>query len=105
MNAGDLTEIIDVYSIEYTKNKFGEEVESVNKKFTTRACVWHRSGGRRVSNDSIVYDYTKTIQVRYYVDINDRDIIEWQGKRYRIVDIEPNKRDMCKIINMEEIVS
>jgi head-tail adaptor len=104
MNAGDLNEVIDVYQVIYTKNSFGEEVESIVKKLTTRACVWHRSGGRRVSNDSIVYDYAKTIQVRYYVDIDDHDLIVWSGKTYRIMDIEPNKRDMCKTINIEEIV-
>lgn len=104
MNAGDLNEVITVYSVEYVKNNFGEEVETMVEKFKTRACIWHRSGGRRLSNDSIVYDYTKTIQVRYYVDISDLDIIKWEGKYYRIADIEPNKRDMCKTINIEEIV-
>ena len=104
MNAGDLNEVITVYKTVYTKNNFGEEVEDLEEKFQTRACIWHRSGGRRLTNDSIVYDYTKTIQVRYFVEINDLDIIGWEGKLYRIVDIEPNKRDMCKTINIEEIV-
>lgn len=103
MNAGDLNEVISVYSTTITKNKFGEEEETLTKKFDTRASVWHRSGGRRMTNDSIVYDYSKTLQVRYYVDIDDFDIIEWSGKYYRVLDIEPNKRDMCKTINIEEI--
>lgn len=104
MNAGDLNEMITVYSIEYVKNDYGEEVETMHEKFQIRACIWHRGGGRRLTNDSIVYDYTKTLQVRYYADIDDLDIIGWGDKLYRIVDIEPNKRDMCKTINIEEIV-
>lgn len=103
MNAGDLNEIITVYSTQITKNSFGEEVEDLVKKFDVRACIWHRSGGRKVSNDSVVYDYSKTIQVRYYTDIDDFDIIYWDGRYYRILDIEPNKRDMCKTINIEQI--
>lgn len=104
MNAGDLNEVIDVYEVTYTKNSFGEEVETIAKKLTTRACVWHRSGGRKMTNDSVVYDYSKTLQVRYYVNIDNHDLIFWEGKYYRILDIEPNKRDMCKTINIEEIV-
>ena len=103
MDAGTLNEVISVYSTTVVKNSFGEEEEQLVKKFDTRACIWHRSGGRRLTNDSIVYDYSKTIQVRYYVDIDDFDIILWEGKYYRILDIEPNKRDLCKTINIEQI--
>ena len=103
MDAGNLNEPISVYYSYISKNVFGEEEDTLKHKFDTRACVWHRSGGRRLTNDSLVYDYSKTIQVRYYVDIDDFDIIKWEGKYYRILDIEPNKRDMCKTINIEEI--
>lgn len=103
MDAGTLNEPISVYYSYISKNNFGEEEETLTKKFDTRASVWHRSGGRRITNDSLVYDYSKTIQVRYYVDIDDFDIIKWGDKYYRILDIEPNKRDMCKTINIEEI--
>ena len=40
---------------------------------------------------------------RYYVDVDDYDIIKWENKFYRVIDIEPNRDYQFKTITMEKI--
>ena len=104
MNAGELDEIIEILRKKTTTNRFGEEVESYVSQGTYKAHVWHRSGGRRYTNSEVVYDYAKTLQVRIYVPIDENlDVIKWEGKKYRILDVDKNKELQCKTINIEEI--
>ena len=54
----------------------------------------HKGGNRTLSNDEVAYQYTKTFQVRHYIMVNEYDRIQWNGKIYRILDIEPDKQQM-----------
>ena len=82
-----LNEIVDIYNIVSTQNSFGEQVDTLSKKCTTRANVSWNTGNRTVENEEIVYNYTKTFTVRSYINVLNTDIIEWQNQKYRIISI------------------
>lgn len=101
--AGLLTEPIEILSVEKKRNDYGEETEIQKSKCNTRARVLHNKGGRKQENQEITYIYNKVFLVRYYVDIADFDLIRWNGKKYRVLDIEPDKVRQEKTIYTEQI--
>lgn len=103
MRAGLLTEQIEIWSKQLTVNDFGEEVEDWIKTYQTRARLVHDGGSRVVSNDEILFTHSKTFQIRQYVPINELDRIFWNGKFYRILNIEPDRVQMNQTIKTELI--
>lgn len=101
MQAGILNEVITILMKHITKNDFGEEKETLVERYITRAKVIYNNGGRTNENKSIFHPYTKSFQVRYYVPVDDYDIIEWNGKQYRVLDVESNREYQYKMINTE----
>lgn len=101
--AGKLKEIIEIYSNTITKDEYGQEVETKVLKCSTKADLKHTNGNRELENSEIVHNYNKTLTVRYYVDVDDYDIIKWENKFYRVIDIEPNRDYQFKTITMEKI--
>ena len=88
MRAGLLTRPITILAPETTINEFGEQVQEYKLKYKTRARVLHDSGSRDIMNGEIFYPYRKSFDVRSYVPVNEFDIIEFEGKRYRIITID-----------------
>ena len=103
MRAGLLKEQIEIWSKQLTVNEFGEEVEDWISTYKTRARLVHDGGSRVVSNDEILFTHSKTFQIRQYVPINELDRILWNGKFYRILNIEPDDVQMNKTIKTELI--
>lgn len=103
MIAGILNEYIEIYSSYITKNKVGEQVEEWIKKNHTKAHIIHNTGSRNVENYEVVYNYIKTFQVRYYVDVNEFDRIKWDNKFYRILNIDKNREQQLITITTELI--
>jgi SPP1 family predicted phage head-tail adaptor len=101
MRAGLLTEQIDIIESVLTVNDFGEETEEWVTKYSTRARLVHNGGNRLLVNNEVTYSNIKTFQVRYYVPVDDFDRIRWEGKVYRILNIEPNKAQQNKTIKTE----
>lgn len=101
--AGLLNELIEIYTKTIVKDEYGQEVEELTLKQTTRAKLVHNNGNRSLENEEIVHNYNKTFTVRYYVDIDDYDVIKWNGKYYRVLDVEPNREYQQKVINTEKI--
>jgi hypothetical protein len=62
-----------------------------------------REGTRTVINDEIVYTNSKQFEVRFYQPLENTDIIEWYDKRYRILNISPDRPNMRKIVTVELI--
>ena len=75
MQAGLLTETINIYNPSITTNEYGETIQN----------------------------YTKTFHIRYYVNINENMLIEWQNKKYRILSIEELRKWNEKVITGELI--
>ncbi len=103
MQAGILTENITIKRPTVTKNAYGEEVTEYEVIWTTRARVVHTGGGRIVENESIFYNQTKTLEIREYVPVDYYDIVEWDGRKYRVIDIEPFKKQQKQQIKIELI--
>lgn len=103
MRAGLLTEQIEIWSKQLTINDFGEEVEEWIKTYQTRARLVYDGGSRVVSNDEVVFTNSKTFQIRDYVPVSELDRIFWNGKYYRILNIEPDKIQMNQTIKTELI--
>lgn len=91
MMAGQLTENVKVYSSEEKENEYGERTTILIYQTSTRAKLESSSGNRTTENNEIVYDYTKTFYVRSYVPISDTTVIEYEGKKYRLLTYEKRK--------------
>lgn len=88
MRAGLLTKKITILTPETTVNEYGEKVQEYKLKLKVRARVLHDNGSRNIVNGEIFYPYKKTFNVRSYVPITEFDIIEFEGKRYRVITID-----------------
>lgn len=101
MRAGLLKENIEIITPVVTKNKFGEQSQRWDSKYHTRARVIHNNGTRTNENGDIFYTSFKTLEIRYYVPIDDYDRVKWKNKVYRILNIEPDVDNNKKIITIE----
>lgn len=103
MRSGLLKEPIEIWTKTLITNDFGEEEENWIIKDTTRARLVHDGGARVNQNDEIVFTHSKTFQFRLYVEVDDLDRIKWNGKFYRILNIEPDREQMCQTVKTELI--
>lgn len=103
MRAGLLTENIEIYAPSATTNQFGEESTEYVLKASTKARVVNDNGNRNTHNYEISYSYSKTFQVRIYVNVNEWDRIKWEEKFYRITDINKSKETQSISIKGELI--
>lgn len=103
MRAGLLTEPIKILQSVLTINDFGEQTETWELKSETRARLVNDGGDRTIINGEIFYSNIKTFQVRLYVDIDDFDRIEWNGRQYRVLNIQPDKGKQNKTIRTEVV--
>lgn len=103
MRAGLLTEPIEIWSKTITTNEFGEEEETWDLTYETRARLVHEGGSRVINNDQVFFIHSKTFQVREYVPVGEYDRIMWRDKFYRILNIEPDKEMMQQTIKTELI--
>ena len=69
MRAGTLNEIIAIYRQMEVQSDYGDISTSYNFLQFTRASVEHSLGNRKIQNEEIFYDYSKTFTVRIYVDV------------------------------------
>ena len=103
MKAGLLDTEVKILRPELSRNAFGEQEEEYKDHYTTKARVLHNSGSRDVQNGEILHTYIKTLEVWKYVDVVETDYIEYDGKQYRILSIEPDKVQQKKTITIELI--
>jgi len=103
MNSSLLREQIEIYEIPIINTEFGtvKEGEPI-LKYKTRASVQFDSQARVVSEGEIYYPTDRTIIVRHYVPVDNRDRIKWKDKFYNIISINPNKYYNDKEIRVVE---
>lgn len=99
--AGLLSQVINVLSPQSTKNEYGELVQDYAVSYTTRARVIHDRGSRDLANGEVFYSYSKTFLVRSYVPITEKDLIQYKGKKYRVITID----DRTETSNDKQIVT
>ncbi len=103
MQAGLLKELIEIYAPNLTTNEYGEQVQEYIKHYTTRAEVIYNSGNRNQTNNEVVFEYSRTFKVRFYVPLAENYQIKYRGKMYRILSIEPIQPYNHKVIQTELI--
>lgn len=103
--AGLFNEIINIYKVSYTTNEYGESIQSYTLCYTTRAKVTHDNGNRVMENNEIFYTYSKTFTVRSYVPVGERDVVEYDGKKYRIISIENRIKEWNDKIIVTELIN
>lgn len=103
MRAGLLTELITIKRRVTTTNESGQKEHKYVKLRTTRARVIYSSGNRTIENKDILWDYHYKFEVWDYVDVNEKDLIVYDKKEYRIKSINHDKHQQKKIITTELI--
>lgn len=91
MRAGLLTEYITIENITTNKNDFGATEKVWKPIIKTRCNIKLNSGNRQTENKEIINTYSITFIIRYYHNINEDMRIVWNGKKYRILSIFPDK--------------
>lgn len=102
--SGRLLERIMIYSLSLAESEYGDTVEEWTLSAKAKAYVEHTAGMRDLQNNEIFYAYNKRFTVRQYIPIKDTDRILYEGKFWRVLSIEHDKRRMSKII-MTELVN
>lgn len=103
MDSGRLNEIITIQRPTMTRDKFGANTTVWKDIINTRSDVQFDSGSRNIENNEIVFNYSKIFTIRYYHKVDEKDRIIWNGKKYRILSIEPNKEHQKQTIRTELI--
>ena len=101
--AGLFTEVVDIYKVVQSTNEYGEQADSYVLKYTTRARVQNNSGGRVADSEEIYFSYTKIFTLRVYVDIEDFDRIKYDGKFYRILNIDKSEKLQQITVTAEQV--
>ena len=103
MRAGLLTERIDILRPTVSTSTVGEQVVQLTVWCSTRArLVVHRQN-RTQSNGEVWSPTAITMEIRKYHRVQDTDLVQWDGKNYRIVAIEVDRAVQCKRLTLEEV--
>lgn len=103
MRAGLLNEPIVVERQHIHRNEYGEEQSVWECHISTRAAVDWKGGTNTFENDERVFTRSLTFIVRIYHDIRNDDRIIWKAEKYRILHIEPRKKEQRQIVVCELI--
>lgn len=101
MKAGLLTEVIEVKRPVVKETMYSGNETEYEDYITTRADVIHDSGRRGILAGEIAVSYTVRFIIRLYHRIMPDMIIIHKGIKYRICDINPEKRKQCITITGE----
>ena len=101
--AGTLTERLDFYRIEETQTASGF-------KSTDEVLFWSCKANRRKNKESYAVNAEElfhitelTFTFRYNKDIDETDIVVYNGKRYRITSIDASPREREMTIRISKI--
>lgn len=103
MQAGLLTDIIDFFRSETTRDALGGTSEKWERVFCKRACVRFKTGSRREVNSEVLNTSTITITIRYCKDIHEKMRIGYEDRKYRILSINRDRKQQSTIIEAEVI--
>lgn len=87
-----LNQRIKINKYSAAQNQYGESVETLVTSSARWAEVKEKSGNVHFGSGAMDWDYDISVRFRYYASekIENKDLIEWLGDEYRIVD---SKRD------------
>lgn len=102
-SAGLFAHPIRIIKTKYEQDETGSMVKKDDCVICTRARIMHNGGGRTNENGDIAYLYNKQFQIHRYIKCEGYDEVEYQCRRYRILDIEDNEDYQHKMITTEQI--
>ena len=91
MNSALLKDPIDIYELITEKTEYGNIKNKYELKYHTRAYVKFNSENQVISEGEVWHPISRTFIVRAYVPVVETDLIEYEGKRYKILSINKNK--------------
>lgn len=103
MQAGLLTDIISFLHPQTIRDALGGTSERWTEAFKKRACVRYKSGTRKEINGEVLNTHTITIMVRYSRDISEKMRIVYEGRKYKIAFIHPDRKAQSITIEAELI--
>lgn len=103
MQAGLLTDIITFSRSENKRDNFGGSSEKWVKEFDKRACVRFKSGARKEINNEVLNTSVVTMTMRYCRDVDEKMRIAYEGRPYRIVSINRDRKQQSTVIEAEAI--
>lgn len=104
MRAGELKKRIEILRPAVLTNECGEEEEELVSLYSVRAQVTYSDGSLSTSSDDYIVTYTVTFIIRNHIkDLNEKDIINYNNNKYKIVSIIPNEARQLITIKTELI--
>ena len=103
MRAGALNENITILRSQKNRDEYGIDKESWEVLTKTKAAVKYLSGSKTVDVQEVFFSETVEFTVRYYHNILPTDRICYYGQQYRIISINPDKRNNSQTLVTELI--
>jgi head-tail adaptor len=103
MQIGRLRYKIELFAKTEVKSKSGAVQRAYQRFVTIPADVIPKSGSKGVDENMIFNNQFLEINIRYRTDINETNIIRWEGRIYKINFIDPVKFRATQRINVERI--
>lgn len=77
----------EIYSCSWEGLEYGNVNRSYKHLRSTRCGVDNRPGSKTTENGEVVFDYSKTFYMRYYVPVLEGYMIKYQDKFYEVLSI------------------
>lgn len=101
--SGHLTEILKFYKIVETQSGSGYKDTSEVYMFQVRAERLHNKETYLVDADELFHSSELTFRIRYRKEIDETNIVEYEGKRYRITSLDKYMDDNQLTIILSKI--
>ena len=103
MRARSLNENIEILRSVKTRDEYGIDKETWQSFAKTKAAVRYMSGSKTVDVQEVFFAETVEFTVRYYLNIRPTDRIKYYCQLYRIISINPDKRNNSQTLVTELI--
>ena len=98
IQAGSLTETLDFYKIVETQSASGFKSTEEQFMFSCRACRIKNKERYVVNAEEIFHSNELTFKFRLHKEVEETNIVVYNGERYRITSLQPWDRDSLTII-------
>lgn len=103
MRAGSLNENITILRSDKVRDDYGIDKESWEVYAHTKAAVRYMSGSKTVDVQEVFFAENVEFTIRYYHQVRPTDRIKYYDQLYRIISINPDKRNNSQTIVTELI--
>ena len=103
MRAGSLNENIEILRSIKERDEYGIDKETWQYYCKTKAAVRYMYGSKTVDVQEVFFAETVEFIIRYYHNIKPTDRIKYYNQLYRIISINPDKRNNSQTLVTELI--